>query len=112
MLPPPPARFSTTTCCPHRSPRRLPRMRAKTSKPPPGAAGTMIRTLCDGNGSCAHAQSAANTRATSRAARIIGLADEPRDPEGKRRQVGDDDERHHPEAHEGPQGARLLLEGN
>src|SRR2546428_13418635 len=44
MLPPAPARFSTTTCCPRFSPSVLATIRATVSVPPPGSKPTTIVT--------------------------------------------------------------------
>src|SRR6267378_496245 len=52
MLPPAPARFSTTTCCPRFSPIVLATIRATVSVPPPGSKPTTIDTGRLGNGLC------------------------------------------------------------
>ena len=44
MVPPAPARFSTTTCCPQVSDRCCPRIRDTTSAIPPGGKGTINLT--------------------------------------------------------------------
>src|SRR5215213_11276043 len=58
MLPPPPLRFSATTCQPSRSPRCLAIRRARMSRLPPGAEGTTMRMGLAGN-CCAAAERAA-----------------------------------------------------
>src|SRR5712691_11108206 len=55
MLPPAPARFSTTTCCPRFSPIVLATMRATVSVPPPGSKPTTIVTGLLGKLACANA---------------------------------------------------------
>src|SRR3954468_955432 len=62
MLPPAPARFSTTTCWPRLSPRYLATMRATVSVPPPGSKPTTMVTGCDGNGSWEKTFPAARSR--------------------------------------------------
>jgi hypothetical protein len=44
VVPAAPARFSTITCCPRRSPRRCWTTLAMMSVVPPGGNGTMMRT--------------------------------------------------------------------
>src|SRR5262245_19576594 len=58
MLPPAPGLFSTTTCWPHISDSRAPRMRAMPSMPPPGVNGTISLTtrVGHGAGACAGAR--------------------------------------------------------
>src|SRR5215471_15665832 len=58
MIPLAPARFSMTTCCPSRSERCFPTIRAAKSTPPPGGNGTSIRTGFAGQ-ACAPAASGA-----------------------------------------------------
>src|SRR5882762_507374 len=58
MLPPAPARFSTTTCCPRFSPSVLATMRATVSVPPPGSKPTTIVTGLLGKLPCADAVAA------------------------------------------------------
>src|SRR6185295_13368849 len=48
MLPPAPARFSTTTCWPRFSPRNLATTRATVSVPPPGSKPTTMVIGLDG----------------------------------------------------------------
>src|SRR6266850_4990555 len=55
MLPPAPARFSTTTCCPRFSPIVLATIRATVSVPPPGSKPTTIVTGLLGKLACANA---------------------------------------------------------
>src|SRR6267143_1130494 len=55
MLPPAPARFSTSTCCPRFSPSVLATMRATVSVPPPGSKPTTIVTGLLGKLACANA---------------------------------------------------------
>jgi len=59
MLPPAPGLFSITTCWPHISESRAPRMRPIPSMPPPGVNGTTSFTTrlgqLDGEGACAAA---------------------------------------------------------
>src|SRR5262249_40520974 len=52
MLPPAPGLFSTTTCWPHISESRAPRMRPMASMPPPGVNGTMSFTTRFGQSPC------------------------------------------------------------
>src|SRR5437879_11399976 len=61
MLPPAPARFSTTTCCPRFSPIVLATMRATVSVPPPGSKPTTIVTGLLGKLPCADAVAANRT---------------------------------------------------
>src|SRR5437879_2431369 len=58
MLPPAPARFSTTTCCPRFSLIVLATMRATVSVPPPGSKPTTIVTGLLGKLPCADAVAA------------------------------------------------------
>src|SRR5712692_7412416 len=58
MLPPAPARFSTTTCCPRFSPIVLATIRATVSVPPPGSKPTTIVTGLLGKFACANALAA------------------------------------------------------
>src|SRR5713226_9114885 len=58
MLPPAPARFSTTTCCPRLSPSVLATMRATVSVPPPGSKPTTIVIGLLGKTPCARALAA------------------------------------------------------
>src|SRR6266850_933250 len=67
MLPPAPARFSTTTCCPRFSPIVLATIRATVSVPPPGSKPTTIVTGLLGKLACANAFVA---RAKARKAKI------------------------------------------
>src|SRR6266850_6212686 len=60
MLPPAPARFSTTTCCPRFSPIVLATIRATVSVPPPGSKPTTIVTGLLGK-PCANAVAANRT---------------------------------------------------
>src|SRR5450432_3797618 len=53
MLPPAPARLSTTTCWPHASDNFAATTRAITSVGPPGANGTIMRTAFVGYGASA-----------------------------------------------------------
>src|SRR5438046_10047047 len=61
MLPPAPARFSTTTCCPRFSPIVLATIRATVSVPPPGSKPTTIVTGLLGKLPCADAVAANRT---------------------------------------------------
>src|SRR6267143_2162287 len=58
MLPPAPARFSTSTCCPRFSPIVLATIRATVSVPPPGSKPTTIVTGLLGKLACVHALAA------------------------------------------------------
>jgi hypothetical protein len=64
MFPPAPARFSTTTDCPHASVSFCARRRATTSVAPPAANGTIILTGFAGH-ACANATRGASRRTTS-----------------------------------------------
>ena len=55
MVPPAPARFSTTTGVPQRAVRCWAQSRPMMSVVPPGAAGTMIRVVWPGRQDCARA---------------------------------------------------------
>src|SRR5712691_10746408 len=55
MLPPAPARFSTSTCCPRFSPSVLATIRATVSVPPPGSKPTTIVSGLLGKLACANA---------------------------------------------------------
>src|SRR2546427_3762383 len=61
MLPPAPARFSTSTCCPRFSPSVLATIRATVSVPPPGSKPTTIVTGLLGKLPCAKAAAANRT---------------------------------------------------
>src|SRR6267143_3277833 len=61
MLPPAPARFSTSTCCPRFSPIVLATIRATVSVPPPGSKPTTIVTGLLGKLACADAVAASRT---------------------------------------------------
>src|SRR5712691_3925050 len=61
MLPPAPARFSSSTCCPSFSPIVLATIRATVSVPPPGSKPTTIVTGLLGKLPCADAVAANRT---------------------------------------------------
>ncbi len=67
MLPPAPARFSTTTLWPMFSESFFATMRAAVSVPPPGAKPTVSVTVRDGKLDCASAPVAASTAQASAA---------------------------------------------
>src|ERR1044071_10195728 len=74
MLPPAPARFSTTTCWPRRSPIGFCRMRAVVSVPPPGSKPTTTVTGLLGYAPCAsapHANGMASTAASTPLSLVI-----------------------------------------
>src|SRR5256712_4061746 len=65
MLPPAPARFSTTTCCPRSSPSTGATMRAVVSVPPPGSKPTTVVIGLAGYEPCAAAAPLATSAAIS-----------------------------------------------
>src|SRR5215831_14056238 len=75
MLPPAPARFSTTTGCPRSSPSGAATARDSVSTTAPGGNGLMRRTGLDGY-DCAKAPAAKQAR-SARTARVISRALQP-----------------------------------
>src|SRR5262245_49221932 len=67
MLPPAPGLFSTTTCWPHISASRAPRMRPMASMPPPGVNGTTSFTTRFGQAPWANAPAGATAGASAEA---------------------------------------------
>src|SRR5678816_1990936 len=72
MLPPAPARFSTTTCWPSSSPIGFCRMRAVVSVPPPGSKPTTTVTGLFGYAPCASAPHA-NGKPRAAASTLVSL---------------------------------------
>src|SRR5258708_3807037 len=74
MLPPAPARVSTTTCCPSRTPSGSATTRALLSATPPGVKGTMMRSGFAGHSWPMAALIRISERKTLRAIRIESRA--------------------------------------
>src|SRR5262249_17049086 len=73
MLPPAPTLFSTTNCCPSRSPIVAPMTRATVSVGPPAENETTMRTGLDGYLSSAFAPPLPSANATTMPARMAGV---------------------------------------
>src|SRR4051794_32303752 len=74
MTPPAPGRFSTTTDWPHCLETTSPRVRVRTSTPPPAGYGTRICTDLEGNPLCANAAPAVSAAAATTAHILSQLA--------------------------------------
>src|SRR5215470_13210254 len=72
MLPPAPTLFSTTNCCPSRSPIFAPMTRATVSVGPPAEKETTMRTGLDGYLSSAFAPAPPSAYATTMPAKTAG----------------------------------------